>query len=166
MREIAPREETVARNMKRGWQVASAALLAIFAFFAFESIQLSLRDALGPGPGFFPFWLGVLGAVLAVVLLVQLHLNQVDLGSEALEFDRTGVRSVMLVLVGLTVATALLDVIGFRLSMLLLIACLLIILGARSRVAIAVCAFAGSFGVFHVFIDLLKVPLSVGIFGF
>jgi len=156
----------ISSRMKRGWQVATAVLLAIFAFFAFESFQLSLRDALGPGPGFFPFWLGVLGAALAVVLLVQLHLNQVDLGAEALKFDRAGVRSVMLVLAGLTAATALLDVIGFRVSMLLLIAYLLVILGARSRVAIAVCAFAGSFGVFHVFFDLLKVPLSVGIFGF
>ena len=51
--------------MKRGWQVAVDALLAVFAFFAYESLQLSLRDALGPGPGFFPFWLGVAGAVLA-----------------------------------------------------------------------------------------------------
>ena len=152
--------------MKRGWQIAAAVLLATFAFFTFESLELSLRDALGPGPGFFPFWLGVLGAVLAVVLLVQLHLDRVDLGAEALGFDRAGVRSVMLVLVGLTAATALLEVIGFRVSMLLLIAYLLVILGARSRVAIAVCAFAGSFGVFHLFFDLLKVPLPVGIFGF
>jgi len=152
--------------MKRGWQVALWALLATFAFFAFESFQLSLRDALGPGPGFFPFWLGVLGAVLTLILLVQLHLNRVDLGAEALAFDRAGVRNIVLVLVGLTVATALLDVVGFRLSMLLLIAYLLIVLGARSRVAIAICAGAGSFGVFHVFFDLLKVPLPVGIFGF
>ncbi len=40
--------------MKRGWQAATIALLLIFAFFAYESFQLSLRDALGPVPGFFP----------------------------------------------------------------------------------------------------------------
>jgi len=151
--------------MKRSWQVASVALLVIFAFFAFESFQLSLRDALGPGPGFFPFWLGVLGAALAVVLLAQLHLNRVDLGAEALEFDRAGVRSVVLVLVGLIAATALLDVIGFRFSMLLLITYLLVILGVRGWMAIAICAGAGSFGVYYVFFDLLKVPLPAGIFG-
>ncbi len=152
--------------MKRGWQVAAVALLATFAFFAYESFQLSLRDALGPGPGFFPFWLGVLGAVLTVVLLAQLHLDRVDLGAEALECDRAGVRSVVLVLVGLTAASALLEVAGFRLSMLLLITYLLVVLGVRNRLAIAICAGAGSIGVYHVFFDLLKVPLPAGIFGF
>jgi putative tricarboxylic transport membrane protein len=152
--------------MKRGWQAAAVALLATFALFIFESWQLSLRDTLGPGPGFFPFWLGVLGAVLAVFLLTQLHLNRVDLGTEALVFDRAGVRNAMLVLVGLIVATALLDVIGFRISMLLLIPYLLVVLGVRNRVAVGICAVAGSFGVYYVFFDLLKVPLPVGIFGF
>ena len=152
--------------MKRGWQAAAAALLATFALFIFESWQLSLRDTLGPGPGFFPFWLGVLGAVLAVFLLTQLHLNRVDLGTEALVFDRAGVRNAVLVLVGLIVATALLDVIGFRLSMLLLIPYLLLVLGVRNWVTVGICAVAGSFGVYYVFFDLLKVPLPAGIFGF
>jgi len=142
------------------------ALFATFAYFAFESFQLSLRDALGPGPGFFPFWLGILGAVLAVVLLAQLRLDRVDLGNEALVCDRAGVRNAVLLVVGLIVATALLEVLGFRLSMLLLIPCLLAILGVRNRVAIAIFAVAGSFGVYHVFFDLLKVPLPAGIFGY
>jgi len=152
--------------MKRGWHAAAVALLVTFAFFIFESWQLSLRDTLGPGPGFFPFWLGVLGAVLAVFLLTQLHLNRVDLGTEALVFDRAGVRNAVLVLVGLIVATALLDVIGFRLSMLLLIPYLLLVLGVRNWVTVGICAVAGSFGVYYVFFDLLKVPLPAGIFGF
>ncbi len=152
--------------MKRGWQAATVALLVVFAFFAFESFQLSLRDALGPGPGFFPFWLGMLGAVLAVFLLTQLHLNRVDLGTEALVFDRAGVRNAVVVLAGLIVAAALLEVVGFRLSVLLLLPYLLLVLGVRNRVAVGIFAVAGSFGVYHVFFDLLKVPLPVGIFGF
>jgi len=154
------------RNMKRGWQAASVALAATFAYFAFESFQLSLRDALGPGPGFFPFWLGILGVVLAGLLLTQLRLNRVDLGTEVLVFDRAGVRNAVWVVVGLIVATALLDVVGFRLSVLLLIPYLLVTLGVRNWVAIGIFAVAGSFGVYHVFSDLLKVPLSAGIFGF
>jgi putative tricarboxylic transport membrane protein len=152
--------------MKRGWQVAAVALFLVFALFAYESFKLSLRDTLGPGPGFFPFWLGVLGAALSVILLIQLHLGRVDVSDETLTFDRAGARSVTVVLVSLIVATALLDVAGFRIAMLLLIAFLLVVLGARNRAAIAICAGAGSFGVYHVFFDLLKVPLPVGIFGF
>ena len=151
--------------MKRGWQVAAVGLLLIFALFAYESFKLSLRDTLGPGPGFFPFWLGLLGAALSVILLIQLHLGRVDVSDEMLTFDRAGTRGVVVVLVGLVAATALLDVVGFRLAMLLLIAFLLVVLGARNRLAIAICAGAGSFGVYHVFFDLLKVPLPAGIFG-
>ena len=152
--------------MKRGWLFAAGTLLATFAFFAYESFQLSLSDSLGPGPGFFPFWLAVLGILLTAGLLAQLYLDRVDLGPVILEFDRAGMRSVALVLTGLIVATALLEVIGFRLAMLLLVAFVLAVLGVRRWVVIAICAVVGSFGVFHVFFDLLKVALPVGVFGF
>ena len=45
------------------------------------------------------------------------------------------------------------------------IAGLLFILGARSPIAIALTALAGSFGVFHVFYHWLKVPLPIGELG-
>jgi putative tricarboxylic transport membrane protein len=152
--------------MRRGWQITAAALLLVFLLFAYESFQLSLRDALGPGPGFFPFWLAVLGAALCIVLFLQLHLGRLDVGSDTLTFDRAGTRSVAVVVAGLCAATALLDVAGFRISMLLLIAFLLVVLGVRHRLAIALCALGGSFGVYHVFFDLLKVPLPVGMLGY
>jgi putative tricarboxylic transport membrane protein len=152
--------------MKRGWQVAAWVLLVTCGLFAYESFQLKLTDALGPGPGFFPFWLGVLGVALAVVLLRQLRSDQVELGAWVLEFDRAGARSVVQVVVALAVGAALLEVAGFRLSMLLLLGYLLHVLGVQSRFAIAVFAAIGSFGVFYVFYDLLKVPLPMGILGF
>jgi putative tricarboxylic transport membrane protein len=152
--------------MRRGWQVAAWTLLAICLLFSYESFQLSLTDTLGPGPGFFPFWLGVLGALLALALLVQLHLSKVDVGAAALEFDRAGVRSVIQVVVALAAASAVLEIAGFRVSMLLLLGYLLFILGVRSRLAIAIFAAAGSFGVFHVFFNLLRVPLPMGILSF
>jgi putative tricarboxylic transport membrane protein len=152
--------------MKRGWQVACVALLLLFAVFAYESLQLSLKDALGPGPGFFPFWLSVIGVVLALALLVQLELGRVDASAGTLTFDRAGARSVILVLLGLAGATVLLDIAGFRLTLLLFNAYVLIALGVRKLWIIAIFAGVGSFGVYHVFYDLLKVPLPVGIFDF
>jgi uncharacterized membrane protein YuzA (DUF378 family) len=43
--------------------------------------------------------------------------------------------------------------------MLALLPYLLVALGARNWLAIGVFSFAGSFGVYHVFTGLLKVPL-------
>jgi putative tricarboxylic transport membrane protein len=146
--------------MKRGWQAAVALLLLVFAFFALESLRLSLRDALGPGPGFFPFWLSVGGGALGVFLLVQLH-RQTE--TEPLKFE---LRPVALVLAGLIVATALLEAVGFRLAMLALLPYLLAVLGVRNWFALAAFSLAGSFGVYHLFSGLLKVPLPVGFFDF
>jgi hypothetical protein len=42
---------------------------------------------------------------------------------------------------------------------------MLLVLGARSPVAVLLTALAGSFGVFHVFYYWLKVPLPIGVFG-
>jgi len=69
------------------------------------------------------------------------------------------------VLVALIAAAAALEPLGFRLTMLVFIPGLLVALGARSWIAIAICAVAGSFGVFHVFFYWLKVPLPIGEFG-
>jgi putative tricarboxylic transport membrane protein len=146
-------------SQTRGWRAAAVALLALFAFFIFESFQLSLTDALGPGPGFFPFWLGVLGAVLSVILILQLRVRASEAGTDSIAFDRAGTRNVLLVLGGLIAASAMLELAGFRLAMLALIAYVLVVLGVRRRAAIALFALAGSFGVYYVFYDLLKVPL-------
>jgi hypothetical protein len=49
--------------------------------------------------------------------------------------------------------------------MLPFIVAILLVLGARSAIAITLTAIAGSFGVFHVFYHWLKVPLPIGAFG-
>ena len=150
--------------MKRGWQVASVSLVVLFAFFAYESLQLSLSDAIGPGAGFFPFWLSVLGGILCAILLVQLKLGRAELTGE-FTFERAGTRNVVLMLAGLIVATVSLEALGFSVSMLLLIVYLLLALHAKNPLAIAIMALAGSFGVYHLFYDLLQVPLPAGILG-
>jgi putative tricarboxylic transport membrane protein len=143
-------------SQRRGWQAAAVALLALFTFFIFESLQLSLSDALGPGPGFFPFWLGVLGAFLALILFTQQRRRAADADWS---FEPRGTRNVVLVLAGLVAGAAALEAAGFRLAMAALLVFLLVVLGIRRGVAIALFAAAGSFGVYHVFFHLLKLPL-------
>jgi len=134
-------------------------LCALFGFMTYTAYGYSLRDSLGPGAGFFPFWLGVLGAALTIVLLLQLHLRPAEEETAAITFDRAGTRNVALVLAGLAAASAALELAGFRLAMLSLLIYLLVVLGVRRWLAIALFAAAGSFGVYYVFYDLLKVPL-------
>jgi putative tricarboxylic transport membrane protein len=150
--------------VRRGRLVACVCLLGIFAAALITSLDYSLMDALGPGPGFFPFWLSVAGIALTAAILIETARSH-DSGSGSILPSGQAAWQVGGVLIALGAAAALLEPLGFRLTMLLFIAGLLFALGARSPFAIVLTALAGSFGVFHVFFYWLKVPLPIGALG-
>ena len=126
----------------------------------------SLRDALGPGAGFFPFWLGVTGVLLSLALFVQSWRGRaIGEAMQALLPRGEGARRVAALLAGLAVVALLLQPLGFRLSMLVFTVGLLLALGVRRPVPIVVFALASSFGLFHVFYYWLQVPLPIGVLG-
>jgi putative tricarboxylic transport membrane protein len=154
------------KAFKSGWQIACLCLLAIFLPALVTSLGYSLTDALGPGPGFFPFWLSLIGAALSAAMLAQVTMGKTDEGiAISLAPDRRMTLQAIGVVIALTAAAALFEPLGYRLTMLPFIVGVLFILGARSPIAIALTALAGSFGVFHVFYHWLKVPLPIGEFG-
>jgi len=150
--------------VRRGRLVACVCLLGIFVLALLTSLDYSLIDALGPGPGFFPFWLSLIGAVLTVAILVETARSH-NIPTGSILPSRQAALQAGGVLIALIAAAALLEPLGFRLTMLLFIAGLLLALGARSLPAIVLTALAGSFGVFHVFFYWLKVPLPIGALG-
>jgi putative tricarboxylic transport membrane protein len=154
------------KALKLGWQVACLCLLGIFVPALVTSLGYSLTDALGPGPGFFPFWLSLLGALLSAAILVQVTLarSEEDIAASGAP-NRQLVLQAVGVLIALIAAAVLFEPLGYRLTMLPFIVAMLLILGARSPIAIALTALTGSFGVFHVFYHWLKVPLPIGELG-
>ena len=150
--------------MRRGRVIACVCLAAIFLAALVTSLGYTLTDALGPGPGFFPFWLSLIGAALTAAILVE-TLRDATLDRASILPARQAALQSGIVLAALVAAAALFEPLGFRLTMLFFIAGLLLVLGARSVTAIALTAVAGSFGVFHVFLYWLKVPLPTGALG-
>jgi putative tricarboxylic transport membrane protein len=152
--------------VKRGSQLAALCLLALFAVAGVAALDFALLDDLGPGPGFFPFWLALVGAALAIVLLIEVSRTAAgEPDGPAILPDRPGGARGLVVLASLVAAAALLEPLGYRLTMLLFLAGLLVALGVRSPAGIAATALLGSFGVFHVFYHWLKVPLPIGQLG-
>jgi putative tricarboxylic transport membrane protein len=144
-----------------------AGLVALFAFMGTIAYGYSLRDTLGPGAGFFPFWLSVLGVALCAALLVQsLRGKNISESSQALLPQAEGARRAAAMLAALAGAALLLVPLGFRLTMLAFTIGLLLALGVRRPVTIGIVALACSFGLFHVFYHWLQVPLPVGVLGF
>ena len=151
--------------MKFGWLVGSVCFLALFCFGMWQSLLLPFGDRIGPGPGFFPFWLSLLGGVLSVVLIVEVWRQPDDAPEDKLTPPASAIRQILAVLILLAAAALLMNTLGFRLTALAFTALLLPALGARSKIAIPVFAVLSSFGVFHTFYYWLKVPLPIGMFG-
>lgn len=158
--------------MRRGWLVAAGTFLVLFAGTIYLSSKLPLLDALGPGPGFFPLILALLGVVLSLVLIVQLVRQpdgpvgapDPDVGDDLIP-DRSAMFRIVGIIVLLLAAFTALDPLGYRLTAFLFITLLLLVLGVRNYIAITLVALALSFGVFHSFYYWLKVPLPIGVFG-
>jgi putative tricarboxylic transport membrane protein len=158
--------------LRRGWLVTAGAFLALFAGTIYLSLKLPLLDSLGPGPGFFPLILALLGAVLAVALIVEIEraprapADASDaVSGEPFMPDGGAVFRMAGIVVLLLAAFWVLDPLGYRVTALLFITLVLLILGIRNYAAIALVALVLSFGVFHSFYYWLKVPLPIGGFG-
>ena len=152
--------------MKKSWLLASACFAALFVFAIWKSASLPLRDALGPGPGFFPLWLGMIGGVLALLLMLEVTRQRDDSAPLAtLVPEKAASLRIAAVLGLLALAIFAFEPLGFRLTALVFTALLLPALGARSLVAGIPFVLCASFGVFHVFYYWLKVPLPIGMFG-
>lgn len=131
------------------------------------SPPLGYWTELGPGPGFFPFWMGVLLTALGSAWLVKElrswrsrrlgEAGRLPAGDE--EAPAYSLRTVIGIVVSLCVLAASLEVVGYQLSMLVFLLFHLLVLGRRGPLLSMGIAVAGSFGVFVAFTRLLTVPL-------
>lgn len=153
-------------TMQRVYQITGLVLLALAAAVVYGALQLRYYTSLGPGPGFFSFWLGLALGLLALAMILQ-TLRGVP---EQLPYDflpdRAGALRMGAIVLSLLAATLLMERLGFCLTMLLVLVFLLRSLGGFGWIATAITALTGSFGIYYVFVKWLLVPLPAGIFGF
>ena len=151
--------------MRNADRIAGAALLAFAVAFSAGALKFygySAPD--GPGSGFFPFWLGVIMAVLAAMLLVG-ALRPGDPGAAWLPRG-DGLRRLVVVL-GITFAfVALLKVVGMILGTALFLVVLMRVLD-RTAWPLTLTVAVVTAGInYLVFTYWLKVPFPLSVFGF
>jgi putative tricarboxylic transport membrane protein len=134
--------------------------LAVAIFAAVQGVALKLGSLSRPGPGFFPFWGGVVLGLLSLVLLVN------SLKKHAF-WSLSGLRSSkLLVVVGALLGyLLLLEVLGFVVVTFLLLV-LLFRLEQRGWVFSAASALVGAFSSYVLFRLWLKTQLPAGPLGF
>jgi putative tricarboxylic transport membrane protein len=135
--------------------------LAIAIFFAANSFtHLKLGTLHQPGPGFFPFWAGVVLALLSLISLFR-SLRKSD------TFSLSGLKSSKLLLVtgALLAYLLLLEALGFLIVTFLFLF-LLFRIEYRGWVSSAMLALIGAVSCFAIFQLWLKTQLPAGPFGF
>ena len=151
--------------MRRTYQIVGAAFFLLAAAFAWQALGMRFYSHLGPGPGFFPFWLAVALGIIAIAMMVEARFRNREPMPDGFIPSREGMMRVAAVVIALAMTAALLEPLGFRLTMFAALGFLLAGLGGQSwRVALVI-AFAGSFGTFELFDRWLRVTLPTGIFG-
>ncbi|MBL8702431.1 MAG: tripartite tricarboxylate transporter TctB family protein [Alphaproteobacteria bacterium] len=151
--------------MTRGHLVAGLCFMALAAFLGWEATRLSYYSPLGPGAGFFPVWLCVALAALSLAVVLGALRSGAALPADFWP-DRGGALRVVAVVAGLVFVVLALKPLGFRLTMALLGLELMLALGCRSVLQIAVVVLLGSVGSYALFVDALGLALPVGAFGF
>ena len=159
----APVEEGQATGPSRRLRlsaVSAAVVTLVGAAALVGSRAYPYWTPLGPGPGFFPRWLGGLLVVCGLVWLLQVlrtdRAAPVVPEEEAPEYS---LPTVLAIVVSLCALAATLEVLGYQLAMFLFVLFHLLVLGRRRLVLSLVLAFVCSIGVFVAFTRLLTVPL-------
>ncbi|MFF0338346.1 tripartite tricarboxylate transporter TctB family protein [Kribbella sp. NPDC004875] len=138
------------------WAV-QAVLAAVGGYVAISARGLGVWLPEGPGPGFFPLVLAVALVLLSVVWFFQTpRLEAVPTGDE-----RTPWRAAGVTLASLVVLAVVLQVLGFQVSLCLFLLFHLRWIGKVRWLTTVIVAVVGSVGTFHLFNDLLLVPLPV-----
>jgi putative tricarboxylic transport membrane protein len=153
---VSIRGEAVLRRMYQGTAVV---FLALGAYVIADARQMEYFTPIGPGAGFFPFWLGVLMVGLAAVWLGQVSFGSRPVVPPDFVPDRAGATRILVILGALVLLTAALDRLGYCLAMLAFALGLLVGVGRQSLAVSLPIALAGSFGVYYVFRYWLGVHL-------
>jgi putative tricarboxylic transport membrane protein len=152
---------------------AAIAQLLLGAITAVLSLQLPLGTLRLPGSGLFPLALGVLLVLLSAIQLGRLLLARRAAAAAPAQAATApkpaaadgAMRRVALFMAVVAASTALLQLVGYVLSSLLLMLGLLWVLGVRWRVAAPVAVFSAA-GAHVLFVLWLKIPMPPGPLGF
>lgn len=143
--------------------IVALALFALSAGVLLGTWDLPYWADFAPGSAFAPFWVAMIGIVLAVALFVAALAED---GSEPHNFpDRRGIVRVVTLMAGLWLMVLLIPVIGFLSASVLF--CLLLLLGIERRPLVP-SLFATAVVmtlVYGVFIAWLGIALPTGPFG-
>lgn len=138
------------------------AFLCLSIYMMLGAYAMEYYTVLGPGPGFFPFWLAAFMGSLTVIWMGSIILGPREPLPEGF-FPSRGRRLQLLAVLGALIFYAVFaEVLGFRITMLVFLMFILYGPGRQSVPMTLAIAILGSFGTHYLFHDVLDthLPLS------
>jgi len=132
--------------------------LCISIYVVWESKNLEYYTKLGPGGGFFPFWLGIIMGGLSLGWLLQ-EIRVKDKREFHFFPEGADIIRIILTVLALVGTACFMNFLGFKLTMFFFLMFLIKILGKQSLISTFLVAFLGSFGVYYLFANYLDVML-------
>ena len=147
--------------MRNADRVTAALLLAFAVAFSVGALKsYQWWGSGGPGPAFMPFWLGLVMAILALMMLIK-SLKEKNAGAAWLPRGE-GLRDMLVVLAATVAFVALLNVTGMIIGTALYLAVLIRYLGRHPWwMTLAIALAAAGFN-WLVFVHWLRVPMPEG----
>lgn len=129
------------------------------------SYRLGLGGYHNPGPGFLPFWTGVVCGVLSSILLIStLRKKRKSNGGGGI-FEKVKWRDVILVVASMLIYAAVLEKIGFVISTMIFVGALLRIIGQLKLRMVAIVAVSTALASYAIFELWLHTQLPKGLLG-
>ncbi len=153
-------------KMKKADQITAIVLLLFSAFVIEESSKMALYTEFAPSYGFFPFWLGILMAILSILLFVDARRRPDALDEKAPFPSREQFINVVLILASLGVYAFLMEIAGYVIDTLILATILLGVVERENWRTTLVVAVAITAALYVIFQILLGVNLPKSILGF
>lgn len=152
--------------MKR-YELGSAIFLfALGIFVCLEALTLDMGRIVKPGPGFFPFWLGVSLTIVSLALAITFHRKKIDSSDPSLTLWKGRKwEKVLFSLVALLLYALFLESLGYILATLFLLFFLFWAIEAQRWPVVILGSAAASLVTYVIFKLWLQVQLPVGIWG-
>ena len=149
------------RRGLRSDQFSGLLLLALALYVGWENRAYPVGTLADPGPGYLPLVLAIfLGAMGLLIALWGTR------SAPLAEMKWPEATRAVLILVACGVATLVLERIGYRLTVIVLLIFLLGVLERKRPLPVALVALGFSFASYYVIGDLLRVPLPQSPWGF
>jgi putative tricarboxylic transport membrane protein len=138
--------------------VLALLLMSIGLYLISQSGKIGYSDISGPGPGFFPFWVGLLLSIAAFFwLIAEFRANKDSQVKQ--DLDPKGIYRVARLLLAFMLLTFFFVPVGYNISVLVFMLFLTSTMGKGKVVTNIIVSLVSSFGAYLVFEKLLDVPL-------